>query len=56
MDSQTERINHMIKVYLWSFINYEMDNWVRLLPMAEFAYNNFVTQATSMSLFFTNYS
>jgi hypothetical protein len=33
-----------------------MDNWVGLLPMAEFAYNNSVTQATGMSPFFANYS
>jgi hypothetical protein len=45
----------MIKVYLRSFINYEMDNWVRLLPIAEFAYNNLVTHATGISPFFTNY-
>jgi hypothetical protein len=45
----------MIKAYLWSFINYEMDNWVGLLPIAEFAYNNSVTQATSMLPFFPNY-
>jgi hypothetical protein len=54
-DSQTERINQTIEAYLWLFINYEMDNWVRLLPMAEFAYNNLVTQATGMSPFFANY-
>jgi hypothetical protein len=52
---QTERINQMIEAYLWSFINYEMDNWVGLLPMAEFAYNNLVTQATGISPFFTHY-
>jgi hypothetical protein len=54
-DGQTESINQMIDAYLRSFINYEMDNWVGLLPMADFAYNNSVTQATSMSPFFTNY-
>jgi hypothetical protein len=54
-DGQTERINQTIEAYLRSFINYEMDNWVGLLPMAEFAYNNSVTQATSMSPFFANY-
>jgi hypothetical protein len=54
-DGQTERINQMIEAYLQSFINYEMDNWVGLLPMAEFAYNNAVTQATGMSPFVANY-
>jgi hypothetical protein len=46
----------MIQVYLQSFINYKMDNWVRLLPMAEFVYNNLVTQASSISPLFANYS
>jgi hypothetical protein len=55
IDGQTERINQMIDAYLWLFINYEMDNWVRLLPIAKFAYNNLVTQATGMSPFFANY-
>jgi hypothetical protein len=55
-DGQTERINQTIEAYLRSFINYEMDNWVGLLPMAEFAYNNSVTQATGISLFYANYS
>jgi hypothetical protein len=54
-DSQTERINQIIEAYLQLFINYEIDNWVRLLPMAEFAYNNLVTPATGISPFFTNY-
>jgi hypothetical protein len=45
----------MIEAYLRSFINYEMDNWVGLLPMAEFTYNNSITQATGMLPFFTNY-
>jgi hypothetical protein len=54
-DGQPERINQTIEAYLRSFINYEMDNWVGLLPMAEFAYNNSVTQATGISPFFANY-
>jgi transposase InsO family protein len=54
-DGQTQRINQTIEAYLRSFINYEMDNWVELLPMAEFAYNNSITQATGMSPFYANY-
>jgi hypothetical protein len=54
-DGRRERINQTIQAYLRSFINYEMDNWVGLLPMAEFAYNNSVTQATSRSPFYANY-
>jgi hypothetical protein len=32
-----------------------MDNWVDLLPMAEFAYNNSVTSTTGLSPFYANY-
>ena len=30
----------MIKAYLQAFVNFEQNDWARLLPMAEFAYNN----------------
>ena len=39
-DGQTERQNSTMEAYLRAFINYEQDNQARLLPMAEFAYNN----------------
>ncbi len=39
-DGQTERQNSTIELYLRAFINWEQDNWARLLLMAEFAYNN----------------
>ena len=29
-----------MEVYLKAFVNYEQDNWARLLLTAEFAYNN----------------
>ena len=29
-----------MEVYLRAFVNYEQNNWARLLPIAEFAYNN----------------
>jgi len=42
-DGQTECINQTIEAYLRAFTDQEQDNWVSLLPMAEFAYNNSVT-------------
>ena len=39
-DGQTERQNSTIEAYLRAFVNFEQNDWVRLLPMAEFAYNN----------------
>ena len=29
-----------MEAYLRAFVNFEQNDWVRLLPMAEFAYNN----------------
>ena len=39
-DNSTKRQNNIIKVYLRAFVNFEQNDWARLLPMAEFAYNN----------------
>jgi len=36
-DGQTERLNQMIEAYLRAFVSKEQDDWVCLLPMAEFA-------------------
>ena len=54
-DGQTERMNQTIEAYLRSFVNYEQNDWVELLPMAEFAYNNSVTTATGLSPFYANF-
>ena len=54
-DGQTEWLNQTIEAYLRSFISYEQDDWVSLLPMAEFAYNNSTTNATGVSPFYANY-
>ena len=39
-DGQTERANQTLEQYLWMYCNYQQDNWLNLLPLAEFAYNN----------------
>jgi hypothetical protein len=54
-DGQTERLNQTIEVYLHTFVCHEQDDWISLLPMAEFTYNNSVTSSNGMSPFYTNY-
>jgi hypothetical protein len=54
-DGQTERLNQTIETYLRSFVNLEQSDWVELLPLAEFAYNNSKTTATGYSPFYANY-
>ena len=39
-DGQTERQISTMEAYLRAFVNFEQNDWARLLPMAEFAYNN----------------
>jgi len=55
IDGQTEHLNQTIETYLRAFVNQEQENWVSLLPMAEFAYNNSVTIGNGMSPFYANY-
>jgi len=54
-NGQMERLNQTIEVYLRAFATREQDNWVSLLPMAEFAYNNSVTMGNGMTPFYANY-
>ena len=50
-NSQTERQNQTLKQYLRAYVNYQQDNWARLLPMAEYAYNNAVNSSISLTPF-----
>jgi len=54
-DGQTEQLNQTIEAYLRAFIGKEQNDWVRLLPMAEFVYNNSTTMGNGMSPFYANY-
>jgi len=54
-DGKTEHLNQTIEAYLWAFVAKDQDDWVNLLPMAEFAYNNSVTTGNGMSPFYANY-
>ena len=39
-NGQTKKQNNTMEVYLQAFINFEQNDWAKLLPMAKFAYNN----------------
>jgi len=54
-DGQMEQPHQTIETYLRSFVNHEQDDWVSLLPIAEFAYINSVTTPTSILPFYANY-
>src|SRR5882724_13317992 len=49
-NGQTEQVNQILEQYLWVYINYQQDNWVSLLPLAEFAYNNTLHSVTTVTL------
>ena len=55
-DGQTERTSQVLEGYLHNFVNYDQNDWYQLLPLAEHAYNNSVTNAHGMSPFYANYS
>ena len=43
-----------MEVYLQAFVNFEQNDWARLLPMAEFAYNNVKNASTGHTPFELN--
>jgi len=53
-NGQTEHSNQTLEQYLQIYCNYQQDNWVDLLPLAEFAYNNAPSATTGVSPFFAN--
>src|SRR5258708_12516344 len=53
-DGQTECANQVLEQYLWTYMNYQQDDWAMLLLMAEFAYNNTTNAMTGVSPFFVN--
>ena len=52
--AQTERQNSIMEAYLRAFVNFELNNWARLLPMAEFTYNNAKNTSTGHTPFELN--
>ena len=52
-DKQTEHMNQILKYYLCCYINYQQNNWVKLLLSAKYVYNNSIqmwTEKTSFKL------
>ena len=54
-NGQIKRVNQTLKAYLRHYINNKQDNWISLLPLAQFTYNNQFSVTTDMMLFFTNF-
>ena len=54
-DGQTERVNQILEQYLRCYVEYNVDDWSRLLPTAEFAYNNVAHEGTKETPFFLEY-
>jgi hypothetical protein len=54
-DGQTERQNQTMEQYLRMFASDKQDNWVLLLPTAQFAYNNSIHESTKTTPFYVVY-
>ena len=55
MNDQIERLNQIMKQYLKCYVNYQQNNWVKLLLAVQFAYNNNTQTFTEISLFQAEY-
>ena len=54
-DGQTERLNQTLEQYLRCYVDIRQNNWVQLLPIAEFAYNSKTHTTTNHSPFYAHY-
>jgi len=54
-DGQTERMNATMEQYLRAYVNYQQDDWVKFLPITEFAANNQTSETTGLSPFYGTY-
>ena len=54
MNEQTERVNAVMKHYLWVFINYMQNDWAKWLSNAEFSVNNAFFSIILVSPFLAN--
>ena len=56
IDDQIERVNAVMKHYLWVFINYMQNDWAKWLSEIEFVVNNASSLITLASFFLINSS
>ncbi|TMD69294.1 MAG: DDE-type integrase/transposase/recombinase [Chloroflexi bacterium] len=54
-DGQVERMNQTLEQYLRCFVNGKQNDWVRYLPMAQYAYNSSRHTVTGITPFYANY-
>ena len=54
IDDQTKRLNVFIKQYFRIYVNFEQDDWITLLFMTEFVYNNSINASINCSSFEVN--
>ena len=53
-NGQAERANQILQQYLRCFVSYQQDDWVSLLPLAEFTFNNSTNVSTGFTPFYAN--
>jgi len=53
-NGQMKCTNQMLEQYLRIFCTYQQSNWAKLLPLAEFCFNNSPSATTNVSSFFAN--
>ena len=54
-DRQMKWLNQIMKQYLKYYVNYQQNNWIKLLFAVQFTYNNSIQTFTEISLFQTEY-
>jgi len=54
-NGQTEHVNQALEQYLRCYVDYNLSNWLDLLPSAEFAYNNQAHEGIKESPFYLEY-
>ena len=55
-NGKAERTNQELKQYLRKYANHRQDNWLELVPLAEYAYNTTKTQGTDFTPYQVVYS